>query len=127
MTIFLETFSPRLAFGCCTFVAGAPALLSLCHWGLASPQELSFSCGGDYGVGMRGGADDVDVDVGDGFGDRFRGSLASTGNTELSGPCLVGGVARSCLDRGLLAALEEEPPLVFLVVAATVLSLLYYR
>jgi len=126
---FQETFSPRFAFDCCIFVAGAPVLSSLCHWGLASPQELLFSCDGEVGVGVgvRGGADDVDNDVGDGIGDGFGGSVTFTGSAELSGPWLIGGVARSCLDRDLLAALAEKPPLFFLVVNAEISSLFYHH
>ena len=117
-----------MAFGCCIviFVAEAPIFLSPCHWGLALLQEQSFSCDGEFGVGVRGSADDVDNHVGDDIDDGFGGSVTSTGSTELSGPWIIGGVAWSCLNRGLLAALEEETPLFFLVIAAAFPSLLYY-
>ena len=73
---------------------------------------------------MRGGSDIVDNDVGDGFGDVFGVSVTSTGSVELSGQWLVGCVARSCQDRGLLVALEEKTPLFSLIVAAAVSLLL---
>ena len=98
-----------LSFGRCIsiFVAEAPAFLSSCHWGLASLQELSFSFGGEFVVGVCDDADIVDDDVGDGFGDGFRGQRYFHWKrgavktiacwlccTELSGPwlvCSVGG------------------------------------
>ena len=65
------------------------------------PQELSLSCDGEFDVGVRGGADDVDDGIGDGFG----GSLTPHRNSgavgtvncwrrcaELSRPWLVDGV-----------------------------------
>ena len=54
--VFWETFSPRLALDCCIYysVAGTPAFLSPCHWGLALPQELSFSCNGEFGETLMG-------------------------------------------------------------------------
>ena len=73
---------------------------------------------------MRDDADIVDDDVGDGFGDGSGGSVTSTGSVELSRPWLVGCVARSCQDRGLLVALEEETLPFSLVIAAAVSLLL---
>jgi len=54
--VFWEMFSPRLAFGCCIyyFFAKSPAFLSPCHWRLALPQELSFSCDGKFGATLMG-------------------------------------------------------------------------
>ena len=86
--------SPKLAFGCCFFVAGAPALLSLYYWEIVSPQELLFSCDGDFGIGMRSGADDVDDDIIDGFGNEFWQQRDSAQE------------AWRCWDRGLFVALR---------------------
>ena len=85
---------------------------------------MSFSCNGEFGVGVHGGADDVDNDVGDGIGDvfggrvtphRIRGAVMNVACwrrcAELSGPWLVGGVVGGAAP-------------IFLVVAAAVLLLL---
>ena len=93
------------------FLAGAPAFLSPCHRGLAPPHELSFSCDGEFGVGVRGSADDVDDDIADDIGDGF--------GVSIDYPQKVW----SCQDRGLLTALVEEPPLYFILL----LPLRYYR
>ena len=77
---------------------GALAFLSPCHWLFASLQELSFFCNGEFGVGVRDGADDVDDDIGDGIADGFGGIVDSPQK------------ARICRYRGLLA---EEPLLYF--------------